>query len=204
MLLVILISFISGEVPQIIGNTNLPPHYILNRIKSLDNPLLDIFASIEALFSNRVAGLGMLIMSVMGFVKYMDHIGANNALVRVGVKPLQFITNPYVVIVLAFLLGQTMKMAITSASGLGVLLMATMFPILLKLGVSRAAATAVIATTGCIDIGPASGTNIAVVEAAGLLTTTGKADMTAFFLNYQLPVAIPVIITVGILHFFVQ
>jgi DcuC family C4-dicarboxylate transporter len=97
-----------------------------------------------------------------------------------------------------------MKMAITSAAGLGVLLMATMYPILLSLGVSRAAATAVIATTGCIDLGPAAGTNVAIVEAAGILTSDGKADVARYFLKYQLPVAIPIIIVVSILHFFVQ
>ena len=202
--LVIIINTAWGEPAKIIGNQFLPPDHVLNRVKTLGNPFLDIFASIEGLFSNRVAGLGLLIMSVMGFVKYMDSIGANKALVRVGVKPLQFIKSPYVVLVLAFLVGQTMKIAITSASGLGVLLMATMYPILLRLGVSRAAATAVIATTGCIDLGPASGTGIAIVEAAGILTSDGKADMATYFIRYQLPVAIPVLITVAILHFIVQ
>lgn len=204
LVLVILISLVWGETPKIIGNQYLPPGHILNSVRTLGNPFLDIFAAIEGLFSNRVAGLGLLIMSVMGFVKYMDAIGANKTLVRIGVKPLQFIKSPYIVLVFAFLIGQTMKIAITSASGLGVLLMATMFPILLRLGVSRAAATAVIATTGCIDLGPASGTGIAVVEAAHILTSDGKADMATFFIKYQLPVAIPIIMVVAILHFVVQ
>ena len=203
-LLVLLISLIWGEAPKVIGNQHLPPDHILTRIKPIGNPLLDIFGAIEGLFSNRIAGLGLLIMSVMGFVKYMDAIGANKAFVRVGVKPLQFIKSPYVVLVLAFLVGQTMKIAITSASGLGVLLMATMFPILLRLGVSRPAATAVIATTGCIDLGPATGTGIAIVKAANILTSDGKADMATYFIKYQLPVAIPVLITIAILHFIVQ
>jgi DcuC family C4-dicarboxylate transporter len=143
-------------------------------------------------------------MSVMGFVKYMDAIGANKALVRIGVKPLQFFKSPYLVLVLAFLLGQTMKMAITSAAGLGVLLMATMYPILLRLGVSRGAATAVIATTGCIDLGPAAGINIAISEASGILTSDGKADVAIYFLKHQLPVALPVLAIVAGLHFFAQ
>ena len=203
-LFVIIISLIFGESPKIIGNPNFPPDHILNRARTLDNAFLDIFVSIEGIFSNRVAGLGLLIMSVMGFVKFMDSIGANKALVRIGVKPLQFIKNPYVVLVLAFFVGQMMKMAITSAAGLGVLLMATMFPILLRLGVSRAAATAVIATTGCIDLGPAAGIGVAIAESSGILTSDGKADMATYFIKYQLPVAIPVLLTVGILHFIVQ
>jgi len=203
-LLVIIISMIFGEPPKIIGNPNFPPVHILNRVRTLDNAFLDIFVSIEGIFSNRVAGLGLLIMAVMGFVKYMDSIGANKSLVRIGVKPLQFIKNPYIVLVLAFLVGQTMKMAITSAAGLGVLLMATMYPILLRLGVSRAAATSVIATTGCIDLGPAAGIGVAIAESAGILTSDGKADMATYFLKYQLPVAVPVLATVAFLHFIVQ
>ncbi|MCL2562051.1 MAG: C4-dicarboxylate transporter DcuC [Rikenellaceae bacterium] len=201
---VILINLAWGQPTNIIGNENLPPDHIMNRLKGFENPFLDIFVTIEGLFSTRVAGLGLLIMFVIGFVKYMDSIGANKALVRIGVKPLQFIRSPYLVLVLAFLLGQAMKIAITSAAGLGVLLMAAMFPILLKLGVSRAAATAVIATTGCIDLGPAAGTNIAIAEAAGILTSDGSVDMTTYFLKYQLPVAIPIIIVVAALHFVVQ
>jgi DcuC family C4-dicarboxylate transporter len=202
--LVVLINWIWGQSTEVIGNPNLPPDHVFNRTKTLGNPFLDIFAGKERIFSTRIAGLGLVIMSVMGFVKYMDAIGANKALVRIGVKPLQFIKSPYIVIILAFLLGQTMKMAITSAAGLGVLLMATMYPIMLKLGVSKAAATAVIATTGCIDLGPAAGTNIAIVEAAGILTSDGKADVARYFFKYQLPVAIPIIIVVSTLHFFVQ
>lgn len=97
--------------------------------QSTGNVWLDMFKLIEDLASNRVAGLGLMIMSVSGFVKYMDHIGASKAFVHIGVKPLQFIRSPYVVLSFAYLIGQMMKMAITSAAGLGVLLMATMFPI---------------------------------------------------------------------------
>ncbi|MCL2028673.1 MAG: C4-dicarboxylate transporter DcuC [Bacteroidales bacterium] len=204
LVLVILINWIWGQPTEIIGNPNLPPDHVFNRAKSLGNPFLDIFAGKERIFSTRIAGLGLIIMSVMGFVKYMDSIGANKVLVRIGVKPLQFFKSPYFVLVLAFLLGQAMKMAITSAAGLGVLLMATMYPILLKLGVSKAAATAVIATTGCIDLGPAAGTNVAIVEAAGILTSDGKADVARYFIKYQLPVALPIITVVAILHFWVQ
>jgi DcuC family C4-dicarboxylate transporter len=75
---------------------------------------------------------------------------------------------------------------------------------MIQLGVSRAAATAVIATTGCIDLGPAAGINMAIVEAAGILTADGKADVALYFIKYQLPVAIPTIIVITILHFVIQ
>ncbi len=41
------------------------------------------------LFSSRAADLGLMIMALMGFAHYMDHIGANEAVVRVATKPLK-------------------------------------------------------------------------------------------------------------------
>ena len=41
----------------------------------------DIFEFIKNTLSSRVAGLGLMIMSVAGFAKYMDHIGAQQVAV---------------------------------------------------------------------------------------------------------------------------
>ncbi|GBG57875.1 C4-dicarboxylate ABC transporter [Sporomusaceae bacterium FL31] len=172
-------------------------HPIIAAKQSTGNSWLDIFKVVEDLTSNRVAGLGLMIMSVSGFVKYMDVIGASKAFVHIGVKPLQFIRSPYVMVACAYLIGQLMKMAITSAAGLGVLLMATMFPILLSLGVSRGAAAAVIVSASCIDLGPAAGTSNLMAKTAGI-------DVVDYFINYQLVVAIPVILTIAVLHAIVQ
>jgi len=158
---------------------------------------LDIFKVIEDLLSNRVAGLGLMIMSVAGFVRYMDHIGASKAFVHLGVKPLNFFHSPYVVLALAFIVGQMMKIAIISAAGLGLLLMATMFPILIGLGVSRLSAAAVIVTSSCVDLGPASATSQLIAKNAGI-------DVVTYVAQYQVIIAIPVILTVAILHYFVQ
>lgn len=165
--------------------------------QSTGNIWFDIFKVIEDLASNRVAGLGMMIMAVSGFVKYMDYIGASRAFVAIGVKPLKFIRSPYVVLAFAYLIGQMMKMAITSAAGLGVLLMATMFPILISLGVSRGAAAAVIVSSACVDLGPAAATSNLMAKTAGI-------DVVEYFIRYQLVVAVPVILTVAVLHTIVQ
>lgn len=157
----------------------------------------DIFKVIENLLSNRVAGLGLMIMSVAGFVKYMDHIGASKAFVNLGVKPLYLFHSPYIVLALAFIIGQIMKVAIISAAGLGILLMATMYPILISLGVSRLSACAVIVTSSCIDLGPVSATSQLVAKNAGI-------DAVTYVAQYQILVAVPVILTVAVLHYFVQ
>ncbi len=165
--------------------------------QSLGMSLFDVFKVVEDLLSNRVAGLGLMIMSVAGYVRFMDKIGASKAFVGLGVKPLRFVHSPYLVLALGFLVGQFMKMAITSAAGLGVLLMATMFPLLINLGASRAAAAAVIVTSSCIDLGPAAASSQLVAKNAGI-------EAMVYFLQYQLPIAAIVLLTVAILHYFTQ
>lgn len=165
--------------------------------QSLGMGWFDIFKVAEDLFSNRVAGLGLMIMSVAGYVRFMDKIGASQAFVNIGVKPLKLIHSPYLVLALGFLVGQFMKMAITSAAGLGVLLMATMFPLLVGLGASRAAAAAVIVTSSCIDLGPAAASSQLVAKNAGI-------EAVVYFLKYQLPIAAIVLLLVAILHYFTQ
>ena len=136
-------------------------------------------------------------MTVAGFAKYMDHIGASKTLVRLTVKPLQNLNAPYLVLALGYVLGQLLNIFIPSAAGLGVLLMATMYPILIGLGISPLAATAMIGTSACLDLGPASGNSVLAAKTAGI-------DVSLYFIKYQVPVSIAVIITIAVLHYFVQ
>src|SRR6056297_1142600 len=170
---------------------------ILAEEKSTGFILFDIFEFMKLTFSNRAGGLGLTIMSVAGFAKYMDHIGASNQLVKIAIKPLEKVHAPYVVLALSYIVGQILNIFIPSASGLGVLLMVTMYPILVSLGVSKLSATAVAGTAACLDLGPASGN-------ANLAATTAGMDVSIYFSKYQIPVSIAVILTIAILHFLVQ
>ncbi|MCT4620815.1 MAG: C4-dicarboxylate transporter DcuC [Marinisporobacter sp.] len=157
----------------------------------------DIFEFMKNTFSKTSAGLGLTIMAVGGFAKYMSTIGASQALVRLTIKPLRKMNAPYVVLAVGYMVGQLLNVFIPSASGLGVLLMVTMYPILISLGVSPLSATAMIGTTACLDLGPASGN-------ANLAATTAGIDVSIYFVKYQLPVAIATILTISGLHYFVQ
>lgn len=55
---------------------------------------LDPFEVMRNLFSTRAADLGLMIMTLMGFAHYMDHIGANEAVVRVVTRPLRTLRSP--------------------------------------------------------------------------------------------------------------
>jgi len=157
----------------------------------------DVFRFIKNTLSSRAGGLGLTIMAVAGFAKYMDHIGASNALVNVIIKPLQKLKSPYIVLALGYIVGQLLNIFIPSATGLGVLLMVTLYPVLINLGVSPLSATAMIGTSACLDLGPASGNSILAAKTAGI-------DVSIYFAHYQLPVAIASMITITVLHFFVQ
>lgn len=157
----------------------------------------DMFQFVSDLASKRAAEMGMMIMVVAGFARYMDKIGASKALVHICIKPLQAMRSPYIVMALGFIIGQSMHLFISSASGLGVLLMVTMYPILVSLGVSRNGATAVIGTTSAIDLGPSSGNTVLAAKTAGLQTVD-------YFVTYQLPVAVAVTLAIAITHYFVQ
>lgn len=159
--------------------------------------VFDIFEFISNMLSSRAAGIGLTIMAVSAFSKYMEHIGASKALVDMSIKPIQKINSPYLILAVGYIIGQLLNIFIPSASGLGLLLMATMYPIFIGAGVSKLAATALVGTTACLDLGPASGNSNLAATNAGL-------DSSVYFIKYQMPVAIAVMITIAVAHFFVQ
>ncbi|MBA7731642.1 anaerobic C4-dicarboxylate transporter DcuC [Citrobacter freundii] len=165
--------------------------------KSSGYLLVDIYNEILRMLSSRAAGLGLSIMAVGGYARYMDRMGASRAMVSLLSRPLKLIRSPYIVLAATYVIGQIMAQFITSASGLGMLLMVTLFPTLVSLGVSRLSAVAVIATSMSIEWGILETNSIFAAQVAGMKIAT-------YFFHYQLPVASCVIIAVAIAHFFVQ
>ena len=165
--------------------------------KSSGYLLVDIYNEILRMLSSRAAGLGLSIMAVGGYARYMDRMGASRAMVSLLSRPLKLIRSPYIVLAATYVIGQIMAQFITSASGLGMLLMVTLFPTLVSLGVSRLSAVAVIATSMSIEWGILETNSIFAAQVAGMKIAT-------YFFHYQLPVATCVIIAVAIAHFFVQ
>lgn len=157
----------------------------------------DIVKVVSGLMSSRLAGLGLNIMAIGGFAAYMESIGASKALVKLCVKPLQAVRSPYLLLALTYIVGQFIALFINSAVGLGLLLMASVYPLLVTLGVTRVAAASVIATTCCLDLGPSSSN---AMRAAELV----KTDVVTYFVHGQLPVAICTMLTIAVAHFFVQ
>ena len=170
---------------------------LLDAKKSTGFVWFDIFKFMEDTFSTRAAGIGFMIMTVGGFAKYMDYIGASRSLVHLASKPLSMIRSPYLLLAVSYIIGQLLNIVIPSAAGLCVLLMATMYPVLVNLGVSRLSAAAVVATTPCLDLGPASGTAVFAAK-------TAEMDVADYFVGEQLPIAVVTMAAISISHYFVQ
>ena len=71
---------------------------LLDAKKSTGLVWFDIFKFVEDTFSTRAAGIGLMIMTVGGFAKYMDYIGASRSLVHLASKPLSLIRSPYLLL----------------------------------------------------------------------------------------------------------
>ena len=189
------VLFAGGIVLMIIAV--LMGYPLLEAKKSTGFVWFDIFKFIENTMSTRAAGIGLLIMAVAGFAKYMEHIGASRVLVHLTARPLSLVKSPYLLLAMSYVVGQLLNIVIPSAAGLCVLLMATMYPVLVSLGVSRLSAAAVIATTPCLDLGPASGTAVFAAKTAGL-------DVVDYFMGEQIPIAMVTIVAIAAAHFLVQ
>lgn len=155
----------------------------------------DIFAFVKESLTTQVAGIGLIIMAAGGFADYMDHIKASNSMVNLCIRPLQMIKAPYLILAIGYVLSQLLHVAISSAAGLAMLLLVTFFPVLVRLGVSKAAAASMIGMSAFMDLGPAVGTANLAAKHAGMETAI-------YFAHYQLPVATGVMLAVAVLIFF--
>ncbi|MEE4218223.1 MAG: C4-dicarboxylate transporter DcuC [Xanthomonadales bacterium] len=157
----------------------------------------DLFAWASEAFSSRVARIGMIIMAAGGFARYMSSISASTALVDLSIGPLSRIRSPYLLLAIIYVIGQALNIFIPSAAGLAMLLLVAMYPTLVKLGVRPVAAAAVIGTTACLDLGPASPAANVAAEVTGVTPIE-------YFVYYQLKVAAVVVPVIAALHFFWQ
>ncbi|WP_196593216.1 C4-dicarboxylate transporter DcuC [Pectinatus sottacetonis] len=170
---------------------------ILSAKVSSGSAILDIFTMIQVLMSKRVAGLGLTIMSIAGFAKYMDYVGAGKSLFAVVAAPIKKIKSPYILLVMGFFISQFLVIFIPSHAGLGLLLMVTMYPIFIRAGISKLSALGVIGCAQYMDVGPGSGNAILAANITGL-------NPAVYFVKWQFPIFITTTLILGIVHFFVQ
>lgn len=161
------------------------------------HPVADVSNSIYALFEKRGGGLGMIIMILIGFSAYMSHVGANDVVIRVLYKPLRHVRSPYVLMIGGFILAGLMSFAIHSATALGVFLMATLFPIMTRLGISAPSAAAICSSTTVVNLAPTAADVILAAEKA-------NADLIDFAFKTILPMSLVALFFVAIAHYYWQ
>lgn len=170
--------------------------HILDLNKPTGNTFFDLFKAVDEGFTSNLARAGFMIMTIGGYVAFMNKIKATNALVYVSMKPLRFFRKyPYLASTITIVIGQMLFITTPSAAGIGLLLVASIYPVLVNLGVSRLTALSVISASTIFDQGPGSA-NTAL--AAQLI---GKTNV-FYFINYQIPLVIPTTIVVMILYYF--
>lgn len=159
---------------------------------------LDLFRYIKESFAETNAGVGLMIMAIGGFVAYSDKIGASAALVQIAMKPLSLLKKyPHLTAAAVIPIGQILFVCIPSAAGLGLLLMASVFPILIRLGVSRLSAVSVITACTAFGIGPASAITASAVSIVDV-------PLVGYFIGSQIPLVVPLSIAVAVAYFFVN
>lgn len=191
------ILIVSGLLMIAIGIMAGAEHFLPKGAKPSGAQLLDLFLVIKTISVKSVAEIGLIIMATGGFAKYMGHIGAANALVKVSIKPLSYIKNPYILLGFTYIIGQVLNIFIPSAVGLAMLLLIALYPVLVSIGCTPASVAAVLATSACLDLGPASGASNKAAEIIGI-------DAASYFVEHQLIVGIITAATIAILHIFTQ
>lgn len=156
----------------------------------------DIFKIIGQSFSTTMAHGGMMIVAIGGYALYVKHIRASEALVEVALQPMSLLHKyPYIAVCSLIPIGQMLFICIPSATGLALLLAASVLPILLKIGVSRLTAVSVITATTMFDLGPGSANTLEAAELASV-------SKLGYFIDYQLPFVVPMIAIMVVVYYF--
>ncbi|WP_077926902.1 C4-dicarboxylate transporter DcuC [Wohlfahrtiimonas populi] len=158
---------------------------------------LDPFKMATNVFTMQMGIVGLTIMVLFGFANYMNHIGANDAMVHTLSKPIKKIKSVYILVPIVFLLGNALQMVLPSAAGLAILLMATLYPALRMAGMSPLTAGAVIATTATITPTPLGSDNVVVAQRLGISSLE-------YVMEFHAKVSIPALIAMAVAHLLWQ
>ncbi|HIS48480.1 MAG TPA: C4-dicarboxylate transporter DcuC [Candidatus Scybalocola faecigallinarum] len=165
---------------------------------------LDPLKAIADQFKSTISAAGFIILILGGYSSYMSHIKANDVTVRSLIKPIAKIKSVYILVPIVFLIGNLLSLVVPSASNLAIILLATLYPIMVRVGMSPLTAGAVIATTATVMPTPLGSDNVAI--AAELANTAEFAGLTAsdYVFRYHAIVSIPTLLIMALAHYFWQ
>ena len=170
---------------------------ILDESQSTGVLVFDAMDILRITTSENVVSLGLMIMTCAGYAKYMEYIGAGTRLAHTFIKPLYRLNRPYIVLALMFLLNMGLSICVPNPLSLALLMMVTIYPVLLRLGVSPVGAAAVIATGHLMDVGPGAVSTL-------LIAKTLNIPVPNYFVGYQLRLYFLVAVVTAVAHFLWQ
>lgn len=162
------------------------------------NMYIDVFEYVKSKFTSTFTSTGIVLMPVMGYATYMNHIGASKKLALLAIKPFKNTKNPYILCGISIIIGGILRLAIPSQTGLVALLMVTIYPVMTAAGMSVPAATAAVVAGTAFDWGPACSTTALV------LSNSTQQAQGPFFISFQLPVIAVALIVTAVLSIFVN
>lgn len=148
---------------------------------------LDLFELIKETFKSQFASSGIMMISIIGYVVYMDHIKASRLLALYASRALGFIKDPYMLAAGTLVVGCVLRLVFTSHSGLATLLFGTMYPVLLSLGVSKMTAASAVVLSGAFNWGPSDALSVWVCSQDYI---SSKSSIMPFFVHYQIPLTL--------------
>jgi len=169
-----------------------------------NNNILNPLQVIIDEFKNILPKAGFIILILGGYTAYMSAIGANEVTVYALTKPLKGIKSEYILVPVVFLLGNLLSLVIPSASNLAIILLATLYPVLKKSGMSTLTAAAVIATTATVMPTPLGGDNVAIAQELSKYPEFAGLTTSEYVFRYHAIVSIPTLFVMAIVHYFWQ
>lgn len=155
-------------------------------------------------FKSILPKAGFIILILGGFTAYMSSIGANDVTVHALTSPLKGIKSAYILVPIVFLLGNLLSLVIPSASNLAVILLATLYPVLKKAGMSTLTAAAIIATTATVMPTPLGGDNVAIATELAKYPEFAGLTTAQYVFRYHAVISVPTLFVMAITHYFWQ
>lgn len=171
---------------------------------STGSVLLDPLKAVMDHFKSVLPKAGFIILILGGYSAYMSAIGANEVTVETLTRPIKGIKSVYILVPIVFLIGNLLSLVIPSASNLSIILMATLYPVLRKAGMSTLTAAAVIATTATVMPTPLGGDNVAIATELAKYPEYANLTVTDYVIKYHAVVSVPALLIMAVAHFFWQ
>lgn len=155
----------------------------------------ELHAWAARVFSTRLAGSGLMVMLLFGYLEYMKTLKADSAFVYVTLQPLSVLrNNPNLACLILIPIGTLLSYALPSATAVGLLLVATLYPVLRKIGMSKMSILSILVATTLLDLGLNSPNANRAADFLGM-------DV-ASYSRYQLQVVFPILIIIVAVYYF--